>query len=61
MDPRNMAAGAKFPVSAWDAVSGDRVAESGWQSPVGYGLSVDQMHHLGLHRSGPRSRTRRVR
>lgn len=44
------------------AVSGDPqekaeadVAEFGWNFPVGYGLSVDQMRMLGLYVSEPRS------
>ena len=32
-----------------------QVAEHGWAFPVGYGLSVDQMHRLGLFVSEPRS------
>lgn len=31
------------------------VAECGWKFPVGYGLSVDEMHQLGLYISEPRS------
>lgn len=31
------------------------VAECGWKFPVGYDLSVDQMHQLGLYVSEPRS------
>ena len=31
------------------------VTENGWQFPVGYGLTVDQMRALGLYISEPRS------
>lgn len=31
------------------------VASEGWQFPVGYGLSLDQMRRLGLYISEPRS------
>lgn len=31
------------------------VASEGWQFPVGYGLSLDQMRQLGLYISEPRS------
>lgn len=31
------------------------VGECGWKFPVGYDLSVDQMRHLGLYVSDPRS------
>lgn len=30
-------------------------AEEGWRFPVGYGLTVEQMHMLGLYVSDPRS------
>lgn len=32
-----------------------QVAECGWTFPVGYDLSVEQMHELGLYVSDPRS------
>jgi peroxiredoxin len=31
------------------------VAEQGWRMPVGYGLTIEQMHTLGLYISEPRS------
>lgn len=33
----------------------EEASEEGWTFPVGYDLSVDQMHTLGLYVSSPRS------
>ena len=50
---------ANVAVSAVSADSRQKAeaeaAECGWQFPVGYDLSVEQMHELGLYVSDPRS------
>lgn len=50
---------ANIAVSALSADGRDKaeaqVAECGWNFPVGYGLSVEQMRQLGLYVSDPRS------
>ena len=50
---------AGIAVAAVSADSAEKarasVTENGWQFPVGYGLTVDQMRTLGLYISEPRS------